>query len=592
MRLIRDFILINILSIFLLIYYVGFLKKTIHIENKPARIQHQPKFSINAKTTNLKINEESYQNNKLRNPEWEQINKYTFFRRSSGYYFVDTLLLRIFLIVKSTSVLNNFTAELRIENSNDEFITKLNLVNSSLRNHDGARHYALFSLNFEQFNLSKEIEMSPEDIQTLKLKIIIIDSKNYLKTKYPIDIKMRHSFSKNKSGSIICSTCFFYYENKKLKHDGPYFFKLFQWWFELNKQIGHKKITIYNTSIPNRKDFNDLFYEYRGYVEIIDLQYLPNFFMPNESSYHDEEHDYLRSFINMTWGKYVVFQILVFNDCYLNNKHLYDFISVVDPDETILPRMNTKIQRHTEYQKLITDLNLLKINDKNSLNKLLDLESSCTPNDKPRNDLVVYLNQLKHEFNFKKDVNFDFDMVYYLSFQSIELIFDKIESFLNDEKNLEKKFPFKIEIKDTFYRNYTYSFLFSNNSDVKYIENLIKIYKILIKDFIIKNNETLIKYSYEYSRYFYLGGSLTTHRCGKTIHNTNVSLQMTVHYSDGHGSKTIRYNHGASSHFRVEYNFKDNRTISIQDLILDLNYIYCYYRHVLKRLTSLDIISN
>ena len=77
---------------------------------------------------------------------------------------------------------------------------------------------------------------------------------------------------------------------------------------------------------------------------------------------------------------------------------------------------------------------------------------------------------------------------------------------------------------------------------------------------------------------------MTTHRCGKTIHNTNVSLQMTVHYSDGHGSKTIRYNHGASSHFRVEYNFKDNRTISIQDLILDLNYLYYPMKKFLNKI--------
>ena len=40
MRLMRDFILMNILSIFF--YYVGFLKKAVHIENKQARIKNQP----------------------------------------------------------------------------------------------------------------------------------------------------------------------------------------------------------------------------------------------------------------------------------------------------------------------------------------------------------------------------------------------------------------------------------------------------------------------------------------------------------------------------------------------------------------------
>ncbi len=32
----------------------------------------------------------------LRNPEWEQLNKYDFFRRSMAYYFMDRQLLRVY----------------------------------------------------------------------------------------------------------------------------------------------------------------------------------------------------------------------------------------------------------------------------------------------------------------------------------------------------------------------------------------------------------------------------------------------------------------------------------------------------------------
>ena len=122
------FFLINILSIGFLIFYSVIIRKEKYIKNLPAKILNTDLLLSKISNSIIIRNSHDYT---LRNPEWEQINKYTFFRRSSGYYFVDTLLMRLFFIVKSTSVLNNFTAELLIENNQNELISKLNLVNSS-----------------------------------------------------------------------------------------------------------------------------------------------------------------------------------------------------------------------------------------------------------------------------------------------------------------------------------------------------------------------------------------------------------------------------------------------------------------------------
>ena len=120
---------------------------------------------------------------------------------------------------------------------------------------------------------------------------------------------------------------------------------------------------------------------------------------------------------------------------------------------------------------------------------------------------------------------------------------------------------------------------------------MIKVYKLLIKEFVEKNKNALSQYSNEFNRYFYLAGSITGHMCGKTIHNSNLTMQFSTHYEHGTDhAYGFDVNDGFNSHFRVEYNFNNDKNVSIRELVLDLNYFYCYYRHVLKHFTNLDIL--
>ena len=114
----------------------------------------------------------------------------------------------------------------------------------------------------------------------------------------------------------------------------------------------------------------------------------------------------------------------------------------------------------------------------------------------------------------------------------------------------------------------------------------------MIRDFFVLNKKILNNYSTQYNRHFFLSGDVSSHMIGKTIHSTGATSELTTHYSVNGETYSFDHDVGVNSHFRIEYSFKQNRTIEIKDLVFDLNYLYCYYRNVLKHFTSLDIITD
>jgi hypothetical protein len=143
--------------------------------------------------------------------------------------------------------------------------------------------------------------------------------------------------------------------------------------------------------------------------------------------------------------------------------------------------------------------------------------------------------------------------------------------------------------------NQTYSFMFENQKDVNYAKNLLKVYKMMVREFILKNQNVLNKYSEPFNRFIFLGGELSTGNGGKTLHNTKKSLSVHVHHPQQSDFQYVDYNRAFLSHFKSEtitdQFFREfSRKTSIKNLALDLNYFYCFYRDVLKRFTSIDIL--
>ncbi len=86
------------------------------------------------------------------NPEWEQLNKFAFFRRSAAVYHADKQLLRIFYVTHVKIKDQVYEAEVVPPKSNHSF------KNQYLRGGFNYMHYSrdsyfFFSLNFERLTL-------------------------------------------------------------------------------------------------------------------------------------------------------------------------------------------------------------------------------------------------------------------------------------------------------------------------------------------------------------------------------------------------------------------------------------------------------
>ncbi len=287
-----------------------------------------------------------------------------------------------------------------------------------------------------------------------------------------------------------------------------------------------------------------------------------------------------------------------------NQLTIYDYIA--GADELIIPRTNKKLLTDVDNYELISGLKLNNVNDKSTLNQLLDIESYCptlgpssTNVNAPDAEAPIdsYLSRLEKEK--KTNQPFHFRMATYLRDVSVDQILKEFERYLASEtfQRLEKeKQPHLIRLNDTSFNNYEYNFVLKTPKDVSYARNFIKVYRLLVDEFKKKNAKKLIQLSSnQYDRFVYFAGSLTGFACGKSIYNSDLTTSVQVHYEheSDKGLHFLEFNDGVFSHFRGEYSLKKDKVsinMTVDELKLDLNYLYCYYRDILNSLQSIDII--
>ncbi len=104
-------------------------------------------------------------------------------------------------------------------------------------------------------------------------------------------------------------------------------------------------------------------------------------------------------------------------------------------------------------------------------------------------------NQTGEFGKYSPEFTYHFNMSYYLSFETVDTIFNAFEAHFNSSPNASASRNLIINATDSFYNNHTYSFLFRDADEINYAKNMIKIYNILIKDFVRKNKNLLSSYS-------------------------------------------------------------------------------------------------
>ena len=163
-----------------------------------------------------KENSESVEEKKPRNDEWEQLNKYDFFRRTMAYYFIDRSLLRVYFLTKemwhrANKTKTRYAVQLLVSIGGKRypplyFVKKVNKLQ-----HDGRGPYELASLNLK-FDLAAEIQrtfgieanattlaLDP----TVRVRLIVVDTLRNITTFSPIQVKLKSHKARVKKGAMV-----------------------------------------------------------------------------------------------------------------------------------------------------------------------------------------------------------------------------------------------------------------------------------------------------------------------------------------------------------------------------------------------------
>lgn len=555
-------------------------------------IREKNSFMINNKDYDLKNNfgfesdkQFNLNNFHQKNQVWEQLNGDVFFKITSGFYIIENSLLTISYISSRKHEFYSFDIKLLVV-FKDKLTNSTVFFNAPIINNEryGSYSFNSINLNFTLLDYVKDISDYYSLVKkgNYKFYAFVRNSNDHLQhTAFPIEIKVRFIRKKRlarKHGSIICSKCLF------LKKQD---YKDLLWWIELNKLIGYKKIVFCNISIANTYEFNKLFDRYKNFVEVVQFKYLPNFIDVNATS---NPHQYLTSYFQLKKnGKYHkstrnMFDNLNQKECYWNNAGKYEHIAIIDIDETVIPRINSKILISDNFE-FLKSIDIDESFFKNDFFNIFNHELKCSKSKGKYIDL--YLKKLN-----LFDENLYFKMAFYLSDHILSEIFDSIEKYFNSVNT--DNFSLTHYINVTHFkpiRNnntvYNYSISIEGHDEIKYAKNLLLLYKNIAlhsKEFY---NKTFIHYSHKFSSFFYLYGRGVTEYCGKTIHNTEKTYDFWVHYPVGSKKLRIPFNDGHSSHFRDEFEInnpftKFNGSIPIKELVFDFNYFNCFYKPLVK----------
>ena len=486
--------------------------------------------------------------------EWEILDDTYYFKKSAAYYFKDFNLILIYFVSKKPLIAN---LKLKIQIFQSETGKKIFEIN--LKNTKTYKYRLWRNLDVDHGLYSVKAFLKIE-----KFKYYLENNKlhfrtfpylsNQIITKNPINLKIKklkeESFFKKEA--MICTKMFF------LKKED---FSMLERWFTINENIGFDKIVLYNNSIPNTAEFNNLFYKYKYLVELKQMQYFPDII--NNSNNFLKEYFHLYDPIKKHCGSVILFQILNYNECYLDNIDKYKYIAIFDIDETIIPRpfKNHFPEDKTSVVKLIEKFKKHHYTFDRTKNY------ECQENFKHKSGISSYIIKLRESLKISNYKNIYFQNAYYMSEEIIKELFSGLEEKFITFKNeyiIQVKFKYKNLIKSI-------SFKISTYEENEHLKNLYNIYK---KIFVPYFNQ-LKKKSEIFDRFFYIENDLNVP--GKSIYTTSEYAPITSHHLPEQNFVRIPYSYGHSSHFRrVIFLKPDVKWIQISDIYFDSNFLKCY----------------
>ena len=270
--------------------------------------------------------------------EWIELNGETFLRKNTSKYFLDEKKFVIIFTCRADSLNNKkFEFHFTIKYQNKIF-RKFNVNKYELIKFFNIRHYQNFvlkaHLDLDEFIDKESIfdldELSIEttiELKSLKSNILTISSST-IKTSIG-NFRNRKYTQRN---AVICTEPLFL-EAKDAAN--------LQWWIEMTKEAGYKKLVIFNNSIVNTPHFENIFVSQKNYVEVIQYWCLPNLINPQVGQYLR----HYKQFISGEWSvenvHFLGLDGIANHECLYGNSFESNLVMIQDNDESFLvPKLN------------------------------------------------------------------------------------------------------------------------------------------------------------------------------------------------------------------------------------------------------------
>lgn len=208
--------------------------------------------------------------------EWEHLNREIYFKRTNQFYFVDESLFHTFYVTHSAKILFPLKLELwMLVYFRDAYLTDYTSNVIVIKRPWAAHEYGLGSIDL-RLDLKQLLEQKYQidfkiHLDSINVEFFYHDLTTKQNTTKPLKLILKYlrtpKENKEKT-SLICVKCLFM---------GATEYKHFSWWLELNKRSGYDKIVMCNNSIPDTDEFRAIFKKHSGFVQVNQLQCLPNF---------------------------------------------------------------------------------------------------------------------------------------------------------------------------------------------------------------------------------------------------------------------------------------------------------------------------
>jgi hypothetical protein len=254
-----------------------------------------------------------------------------------------------------------------------------------------------------------------------------------------------------------------------------------------------------------------------------------------------------------TWNMH---EVITSNDCYINFRYLYEFVTNFDFDELIIPHRSRMGDKQTYYHKM----------DANNV-------SMCHA-EPVKFDIYNYSSHLFQRYSANNVGAILLSHVVMVPFvDDLNQFFITLDLYLKNHSSIGFNESISVQYRSI-------ELFIRNEEDVDYARDLIRLYslvKYLNDEYIGKSSEV----SHNFNRAVAIHMPI---RLGKAIFNTDFCEVLNVHGPDFNRGNTTEVNNMDLLHFREDVDSFTNQyyQLSIKSIFVDME----YYHFILRKLTN------